>query len=227
MRLSMEKEMTGVYISGHPLDEYADALDGLPHNTAYVSELAEREDHGLGEDGRQVKMGGMIVSLRAKATRKGSMMGFAVLEDLTGQIECLLFPAVWERYGRDLSEDTAVIITGKLSVREDEETKLLADRIVPLTPGGAPAKPQPPPDPAVLAKQAPVKLYLKLQRSQMPCCEAVLHKMQGNIPVYLNLPDEGLTLLAPMHWWCDDADDARANLLDCLPKEHIKVVSKV
>ena len=85
----------------------------------------------------------------------------------------------------------------------------------------------PPPDPAVLAKQAPVKLYLKLQRSQMPCCEAVLHKMQGNIPVYLNLPDEGLTLLAPMHWWCDDADDARANLLDCLPKEHIKVVSKV
>ena len=227
IRLAMEKEVTGVYISGHPLDEYAQALDGLTYNTAYVTELTEREDHGLSEDGRQVQMGGMIVALRAKATRKGSMMGFAQLEDLTGQIECLLFPATWERYGRDLSEDTAVLITGKLSVREDEETKLLADRIVALTPGGAPAKPQPPPDPAVLAKQAPVKLYLKLQRSQMPCCEAVLHKMQGNIPVYLNLPDEGLTLLAPMHWWCDDADDARANLLDCLPKEHIKVVSKV
>lgn len=226
--LAMEKEMTGVYISGHPLDEYSKTLDSLPHNTAFVEELKEREDGGLSEDGLQVRMGGMLVSVRAKATRKGSMMAFLQLEDLTGQIECLLFPAIYERYQKDLQEDTAVLLTGRLSVREDEETKLLVDSIQPLAPAIQPevkAKPKAQPL-SLLAKSAPVKLYLKLKRSQMPDCEGVLRRMPGEIPVYLNLPDEGITLLAPQDWWCEDADDAKANLLEYLRTDDIKVVAK-
>ncbi len=224
--LAMEKEMTGVYISGHPLDDYTDALDQLTFSTATVAEFEERDDKGLSEDGRPVRMGGMISSLRAKATRKGSMMGFLVLEDLTGQIECLLFPAVYERFYRGLHEDTAVLITGRISVREDEETKLLADAITPLDDLDKAFQPVPKAPPAKLAKEAPVKLYLRLKRSQMPDCEGVLRRMQGNIPVFLNLPDEGITLLAPRDWWCDDAIDARANLLEYLAKDDIKVVTK-
>lgn len=221
--LTMEKEMTGVYISGHPLDEYMDALKGLSFTTASIEDLNEEEDKGLSHDGQKVRMGGLVIALRPKATRKGSMMAFLTLEDLTGQIECLLFPAVYEKYGHAVRQDEPVILEGKLSVREDEETKLLVDNIVPL-------KNETPEEPTLTdaerAKQSKVKVYVRLKRSDFPECERILNKLPGNIPVYLNLPDEGITLLAPRDWWCSDGDDACANLLDILPMENIKVVKK-
>lgn len=221
--LSMEKEMTGVYISGHPLDEYADALDSMSCNTAYIDELNEREDKGLSEDGKNVQMGGLLVALRPKATRKGGMMAFLTLEDLTGQIECLLFPQVYERFAHTLKQDSAVKLTGKLSVREDEDTKLLIDNIEPLKNQKAA---EPPLSDTERARIADTKVYVRLCRDDMPECERILKKMPGNIPVYLNLPEEGITLLSPRDWWCDDGDDARANLLDIVPLENIKVVNK-
>lgn len=222
--LSHEKELTGVYISGHPLDDYTQELDALPHNTNYLAELAQREDGGLSEDGQSVRMGGMIVSLRHKATRKGSLMGFLQLEDLTGQVECILFPAVWARYGSELKEDMAVLVKGRLSVREDEEIKVVADHIVPLA-SPEPARPrQEPKDPAELAKQARCKVYLRVKRSQLPVIEEQLRKMPGEVPVYLSLPDEGLSLLAPTSWWCRDGHLALTALTDCMPHKDIKVV---
>jgi hypothetical protein len=80
--------------------------------------------------------------------------------------------------------------------------------------------------PAALAKDAPVKLYLRLSRKQMPDCEGVLRKMHGDIPVYLNFPEENTTLLAPSEWWCDDALDAQANLLEYMKIQDIRVVRK-
>ncbi|NLB39469.1 MAG: DNA polymerase III subunit alpha, partial [Clostridiales bacterium] len=157
--LAMEKEMTGVYISGHPLDDYVQALETLTYRTADVAELAEREDAGISEDGKRVVMGGLIVSMRAQTTKKGSMMGFAVLEDLTGQIECLLFPRVYERFGREITPDMPALITGKLSVREEEEAKLLIDYIEPLPRDGVRSVSEMAPKPiAALARQSPVKL---------------------------------------------------------------------
>ena len=224
--LTMEKEMTGVYISGHPLDDYAQMLDTLSFRTADVAELTEREDAGVSEDGRRVVMGGLIVSMRAQTTKKGSMMGFAVLEDLTGQIECLLFPRVFERYGRDIPPDMPALITGKLSVREEEEPKLLVDTIEPLMRDTLAPKavPEEPSSLASLARQSPVKLYLRMRREQMPDFEAAIRKCPGDIPVFLNLPEEDITLLAPRELWCGDAQDARANLIQIFPDEHVKVV---
>ena len=224
--LAMEKEMTGVYISGHPLDDYAQMLDTLSFRTADVAELTEREDAGISEDGRRVVMGGLIVSMRAQTTKKGSMMGFAVLEDLTSQIECLLFPRVFERYGRDIPSDMPALITGKLSVREEEEPKLLVDTIEPLMRDTLAPKtvPEEPPSLASLARQSPVKLYLRMRREQMPDFEAAIRKCPGDIPVFLNLPEEDITLLAPRELWCGDAQDARANLIQIFPDEHVKVV---
>ena len=126
---------------------------------------------------------------------------------------------------KDLKEDAAVLVEGKLSVREDEDIKLIVDRVLPLAElRGIPKGPPRPPE--VLAKEAPVKVYLRLKREQMPACEQVLRRMQGDIPVYINLPDEDMTLLAPRDWWCDDADDARANLLEYVLRDDIKVVKK-
>ena len=225
--LEMEKEMTGVYVSGHPLDEYRSVLEKLEINTAWVADLKDQPGGGIDEDGKSVVMGGLLTEMRAKATKKGSMMGFAVLEDLTGQIECLIFPKIYERYHYDLQEDAPVLLTGHLSVREDEDTKLLVDVVEPLNPQSAPPK-----APAAeeklsdveLARRSPVKLYLRMERGQMADVSRVLRTFGGPIPVYMNLPAEGVTLLAPRDCWCQEG--AVNALWDWLSPDNIRLVDK-
>ena len=221
--LSMEKEMTGVYVSGHPLDEYRKELEALEINTAWVAELKERPDAGIDEDGHQVVMGGILTALRPKATKKGAMMGFITLEDLTGQIECLLFPRIFERYNKLLELDMPVLLTGHLSVREEEDTKLLVDVVEPLVQLPPPEEPM---SDIERAKRSPVKLYLRMQRSQMDEVKEVLQRQPGKVPVYMNFPDDGITLLAPRDWWCEDAEDMLATLMTTLPEKDMKVVDK-
>ena len=131
-RLAMEKEISGVYITGHPLDDYRDTLQKLPFSTAQLDGIEEREDHGMEMDGLAVEMGGILTEVKGKATKKGAYMGFITLEDLTGQIECLVFPKVYEKYQAMMAVDDLVVLTGKLSIREDEAPKLLVDALIPL-----------------------------------------------------------------------------------------------
>jgi len=131
-RLAMEKEISGVYITGHPLDDYRETLQRLPFSTAQLDGIEEREDHGLEMDGMYVEMGGILTEVKGKATKKGAYMGFITIEDLTGQIECLVFPKVYEKYQAMMAVDDLVVLCGKLSVREEEAPKLLVDKLVPL-----------------------------------------------------------------------------------------------
>ena len=223
--LAQEKEMTGVYCTAHPLDEYAEALEKLPVNTAYLQEISDSPDQGLSEDGKRVTMGGIIVESHSKVTRKGGMMGFFTLEDQTGQVECLMFPKVYEKYSRSLNEDQAVLVTGRLSVREEEDIKLLADTVEPLENSGEKV-----PDTrtdAQIAKDSKTKIYVRLKRSQMADVQRLLSSMPGNIPVYFNLPDEGITLLCPRSFWVKNAGDAHSALLYLVGDPNIKVVEKV
>ncbi|MDI9520606.1 MAG: DNA polymerase III subunit alpha [Bacillota bacterium] len=227
--LAMEKEVTGIYISGHPLDAYTGQLDQLSCSTAIIDELSEREDHGLGEDGRAVQMGGLVTGIKQKATRKGDLMAFVTLEDLTGQMECLCFPRVWEHLSGVISEEKVFIFSGKLSIQEDRPTSLIIDSARELLPdeqAKSVEKPVPKADDPLLAKDAPVKLYLQIAREQMPSCERLLKRQKGNIPVFLHIKEENLTLLAPRDWWVKEALDARADLLTVLPSNQIKVVNK-
>ncbi len=131
-KLAMEKEISGVYITGHPLDDYRETLQKLPFSTAQLDGIEEREDHGMEMDGMFVEMGGILTEVKGKATKKGAYMGFITIEDLTGQIECLVFPKVYEKYQAMMSVDDLVVLSGKLSIREDEAPKLLVDTLVPL-----------------------------------------------------------------------------------------------
>ena len=248
--LSMEKEMTGVYISGHPLDEYAHLLSQLECNTAYVAELSDRPDKGQDMDGMTVRMGGILVDARGKATKKGAFMGFITLEDLTGQIEGLVFPKVYEKFSGALKADELVVLTGKLSIREDEEIKLLVDSVAPLMPTGDEIRRDAPPSfgkrtaveepddmfplpfhqpekqltDAQLAKQAPMKLYLRGSRQQLDEIKAVLPKYPGPVPVYVFIPEEKITLLTPKHLWCDGDEMVQQELESMLGMENIKAV---
>lgn len=220
--LAQEKEMTGVYCSAHPLDEYEPLLRKLPCSTAYLAELAEREDRGVSEDGKRVKLGGIITETHAKATKKGAMMGFLTLEDQTGQVECLLFPRVYDQYGRELREDQAVLVTGRLSVREDEEIKLAVDTVEPLA---APEKMDSRTD-AQRAQAAKEKLYLRCSRSQMESVQQMLAMLPGEIPVYVHLPEEGITLLCPRKLWVAQGEQMKALLAPLLGDQDMKVVTK-
>lgn len=221
--LAQEKEMTGVYCSAHPLDEYAEQLKRLPVNTAYLAELSEQEDKGVGEDGKRVTMGGIIVESHAKTTRKGALMGFLTLEDQFGQVECMLFPKVYERFSHQIGADQAVIVTGRLSIRDDDGIKLLADAVEPL--GAKPPVKDPRTD-AQIARDARVKLYLRLKREEMSPVQDVLSAMKGEEPVYINLPEEGITLLAPRSMWVRDARAAMAALWGRIDPADMKVVEK-
>lgn len=195
--LAMEKEVTGVYISGHPLDEYAMALSRLTMDTATIDELREESDHGMTSDQMAVRMGGMIVDVRQKATRKGDMMAFAVLEDLTGQIEMLVFPRVYERYGTEMMPDTAVSIEGRLSIREDEEPKLIVQTITPLLTDEQAKRAQVQPD----VKQK--KLYLKLStKGEIDAVSALLTMYRGAMQVVFFIADTKVTLRAPANLSC-------------------------
>ncbi len=136
MQLDLEKSVTGLYITGHPLSDYTEALSRLTMNTAEIANLLESPDHGLSRDGMHVRMGGMLTEFRQKATKAGSLMGFVTLEDMTGTIESLVFPKVLDRVSTELVTDTAVILSGRLSFREEEEAnvdvKLLLDAVEPL-----------------------------------------------------------------------------------------------
>ncbi len=131
-RLALEKEISGVYITGHPLDDYRETLQKLSFSTAQLENLEEQEHHGMEMDGMTVEMGGILTEVKGKATKKGAYMGFITLEDLTGQIECLVFPKVYEKYQAMMAVDDLVVLVGKLSIREDESPKLLVDALIPL-----------------------------------------------------------------------------------------------
>ena len=132
--LNMEKEMTGVYICGHPLDEVADLLRAGFTTVLDVTGMAENEHHGLDHDGDAVVMAGILTLAKGRITKKGAMMGIITLEDLTGQIEGLVFPKIYDKFVGLLAADNLVVLTGKLSFREEEDAKLLVDAVQLLTP---------------------------------------------------------------------------------------------
>mgnify|MGYP002560400266 FL=1 len=245
-RLALEKEIAGVYITGHPLDDYRDVLGKLPFSTADLDGLEEREDRGLSLDGQIVDMGGILTEVKGKATKKGAYMGFITLEDLTGQIECLVFPKVYERYQGMMAVDDLVVLHGRLSIREEEAPKLLVEKLIPLeawhpeesapaaTMEQSTARPVPPPKrhaseapkltDAQAAAKAPRKLYLRLNRPQMDAASSTLSLYPGSVPVYLHLPAEKMTLLAPKTGWCDASDGCLNRLNALLGAENVKLL---
>ena len=137
----MEREVTGVYITGHPLDEYEAELSKLEVNSQVLQGLSEEADGGMAWDQKLVSMGGIVAERKLKATKSGTMMAFVQLEDMYGLTEVLVFPKVYDRVGHLLSQDAAVLLTGRLSVREEESPKLLLDSVRPLGGGEAASRP--------------------------------------------------------------------------------------
>lgn len=130
--LSMEKEMLGLYISGHPLDNIREQiLHQANINTMNMREIREENNQISKQykDGQIVKIAGIINSVKKKYTKTNKIMAFATIEDLYGQAEIIIFENCYQTCSNILINDKIVLIEGRLSIREDEETKIVASRI--------------------------------------------------------------------------------------------------
>ncbi|MBP5184054.1 MAG: DNA polymerase III subunit alpha [Lachnospiraceae bacterium] len=126
---ALEHEVLGVYVSGHPLDAYRSLLEA--ETDAKSTDFVLDPDTGTCalEDGRQVKVGGILSEVQTKVTRSGSMMAFLTLEDSVGQVEILVFPKDFEKNRGKLIKGEKVIITGRVSAEDEKDAKLVFSRM--------------------------------------------------------------------------------------------------
>ena len=129
--LNMEKEVAGIYLSGHPLDDYREDLEKM--NYPHISEIIDEPNSSGYFDGSEVSVVGIISVRREKLTRSNTNMAFITLEDFTGSIETIVFPKVLTRLDSLLTENSIVMLHGRLDIKEDEGVKLLVDSATPFT----------------------------------------------------------------------------------------------
>ena len=135
--LSMEKEMLGIYISGHPLAELKEQIEAQTNiSTLKIREgLEELEQTGNlpFRDGQNVKFAGIINSIKKKYTKNNKIMAFVNIEDLYGNMEVIVFENAYQTAGESLMEENIVIVEGRLSIREeDQNVSIIASKIEPL-----------------------------------------------------------------------------------------------
>ncbi len=139
--LQFEKEMLGIYLTGHPLDAHKDVLASfVTVNLSELNEMAANEEGPLVKDGQRVTVGGMVAVLTEKITRAGQQMAFFTLEDLYDQVEVIVFPKTFTAHRRLIEKEAKLLIAGHLQIKEDEAPKIIADRIRPLPEVGAEEK---------------------------------------------------------------------------------------
>ncbi len=176
----LEKETTGIYISGHPMDDYRPYLK----NTHVVPIGNLMDEESSFQDDQIVSVAGVVQLVKMKTTRNNSMMAYVTLEDDTAAIEMLAFSNVLSQFGGYLKENQAVVITGRLSMRDDKEPQIVINRARPIS-DFATAEMEP-------AKQV---LYLRLDSEQSPNYQPVKASLQmfpGDTNVVLYFADTGV-----------------------------------
>ncbi len=211
--LSMEKETTGLYLSGHPMDEYRELAQKASAASIrrIIDDLSGENASPAYKDGMTVRLACVITAVRLKSTKNGSMMAYVTVEDESASIELVVFPRSLQQCGAYLTEDSAVLLTGRIDAREDEAPKVLLNEAQPLTEaavGSMLAKENPGQSvysDQQAAKLAPQKLYLRItsmKSDEWPHIKAVLLSQPGDTPVYLYPMDTKKKTLAKRAYWC-------------------------
>ena len=211
--LSMEKETTGLYLSGHPMDEYRDLARKADAASIrqIIDDLSGENAKPAYKDGMTVRLACVITAVRLKSTKNGSMMAYVTVEDESASIELVVFPRSLQQCGAYLTEDSAVLLTGRIDAREDEAPKVLLNEAQPLTESAVDstlAKENPQQSVYTdqqAAKLAPHKLFLRIssmKSDEWPRIKAILLTQPGDTPVYLYPTDTKKKTLAKREFWC-------------------------
>lgn len=208
--LEMEKETLGFYVSGHPLDEYQDILTNKIK--LRIEEIEERHD------GQKVVLGGILSFVKRSITKKGEMMVYSLLEDLTGSLDVLIFPRVLQKYSEIVQADALLAIKGRVNLQEDKP-KFFAEDIIPLSniDDG-------------LEQKTLQKLYLKidtqsLSEGQINSIMDLISKYPGKMPVYLYYLPEKKLMQLKQNYWVNWQEDLYADLLNIISKKEISLTT--
>jgi DNA-directed DNA polymerase III (polc) len=225
--LAMEKEMTGLYITGHPLDDYAQSLKMQTTNeilkifsshetlddtlSSDIGEVAIFNDQDALQDNDRVILGGILAGVNQKVTRNNSIMAFLKLEDLTGTIEVIVFPKTLEKVKELCVTDSLVIVKGRLSLKEDEMPKLICESIEPLE------------------KVNTSKVYLRVEdivtakKLSQNLKELFIKDYLGDTPVYIFASKEKQNFRVPRDRWISLDSDVITMLRETLGEENVKI----
>ena len=183
----MEKETTGIYLSGHPMDDYRAFLKNT--HVVPIGDLMGEECHY--QDDQIVSVAGVVQAVKMKTTRNNSMMAYVTLEDDTASIEMLVFSNALNQYGGYLRENEPVVITGRFSARDDKEPQIVVNRARPMSDYAQGA--------VVPEDSSPVietgTLYLRLPNEDQPLfgkIKAILNMFPGNNTVVVYFADTGV-----------------------------------
>ncbi|MFT8348458.1 DNA polymerase III subunit alpha [Clostridium saccharoperbutylacetonicum] len=226
--LAMEKEMTGLYITGHPLDDYAKSLKMQTTNEiskifSVHETLDETFEENLDEismfnreetlqDNDRVILGGILAGVNQKVTRNNSIMAFLKLEDLTGTIEVIVFPKTLDKVKELCVTDSLVIVKGRLSLKEDEPPKLICEGIEPLE------------------QVNTAKIYLRVDNTEAArdlnkrLKDILAKEYLGDTPIYIFESQQKQKFRAPKDRWVSLDSDVIIMLKETLGEENVKII---
>lgn len=219
--LSMEKEMTGIYLSGHPLDEYIESLKmqtSTDIGKVYKSYEFIKESFGsidvpkdLIQDEDKVIMGGILAYVNLKITRSNTMMAFLTLEDLTGSMEVIVFPRTLDRVRENIKEDALVIIKGRISIKDDEMPKIICESIEPLE------------------KVNSSKIYIRVKdlnegKGLISELKKMPEEYKGDTPIYIFTSKDNKNYRGPKEIWINMDSDATSYLREFIDFKDLKIV---
>ncbi len=215
--LSMEKEMLGLYISGHPLREFEKEI--AQRVNIFSSDLntgQEEVEEGIVNneqkdlyDGMIVTVGGIITSKKTKTTKNNNLMAFLTLEDLYGTMEIIVFPTVLEKYSKLVEIENIVLIKGRISIKEEEQPKIICEEVSPLK------------------KTVLRKLYLRVNddvnNELMESAFCILKFFGGNTPVCLYDEQQNKVKVLEREYWVSLNDIVLDELKSVLGDENVRV----
>ena len=216
--LAMEKEMTGLYLSGHPLDEYAKSLKVMTSTTIQkIYDCKEAHNEGIDHeeysihDEDKVVVGGIITEVTQKVTRNNQIMAFIKIEDLSATIEVIVFPKTLDRVRNLIAADAFVIIKGRVSMKEDEAVKIICETMEPLE------------------KVDSSKVYVRVDnldmaRATKPKLMEICNEYAGNTPLYVFKANDRKTYRMPRNMWVNLSSDIFVELEKVFGEGNVKIV---
>ncbi len=210
--LAFEKEILGIYVSGHPMEEYMETWKNSI--TAKTSDFIVDEETGkaIVADESRVTIGGILTNKVVKTTKTGKMMAFVTIEDMVGSVEVLVFPKDYESKRHLLVEDAKVFIQGRTSIGDDPVGKLICEQVIPF-------------------EDVPKDLYLRFADkaeydAKWPQVMEALRMVEGNDTVIIFLAKERAKKVLPPNWKVSAGKPTRERLMQIIGADNVKLVEK-
>ncbi len=238
IRLKMEKEVLGLYLSGHPLFAYQDALKNLvTADSRDFIEMLESPESSLFKDRQSLIVGGIIMTKNMKTTRNNQMMAIIQLEDVFGSIECIIFPKALETYLSLVQLDEIVIVEGLLDYKDEEAPKLLVNHMTEISEISTWKKKQTnnrtrhnsdSQKTITSTDQQSTKLWIKIAEPEnihlIEKVKPLLKQYHGNIPVIIYIESTRQRLVAENNLWIMNNNDLIVALKNVFGDAAIKMV---